>query len=83
MLLDIGLPIMNGYEVCGRMRERPDHRKTLILAVSGYGQDTYKARSRAAGVDHHLVKPIELATIMRFLRERTSKGGSVEASRAR
>ncbi|HEX4884099.1 MAG TPA: response regulator [Casimicrobiaceae bacterium] len=67
VLLDIGLPGMDGYQVAARMRERPEHRGTLIVAVSGYGQDEHQARSRAAGVDHHLVKPIDPAVVMTLL----------------
>ena len=78
VLLDIGLPGMDGYQVAERIRARPGHRKTLILAVSGYGHENFKARSRAAGVDDHLVKPIDLATIMGLLRERAAAAGNAE-----
>jgi signal transduction histidine kinase/DNA-binding response OmpR family regulator len=67
VLLDIGLPGMDGYQVAEQMRARPEHRRTLILAVSGYGQDEHQARSRQAGVDHHLVKPIDPETVMNLL----------------
>jgi signal transduction histidine kinase/DNA-binding response OmpR family regulator len=67
VLLDIGLPGMDGYQVAARMRERPDFERTLIVAISGYGQDEHQARSRLAGVDHHLVKPIDPAAVMAIL----------------
>ena len=67
VLLDIGLPGMDGYQVAARMRERPDFKRTLIVAVSGYGQDEHQVRSRQAGVDHHLVKPIDPAAVMELL----------------
>ncbi|HET9339992.1 MAG TPA: response regulator [Casimicrobiaceae bacterium] len=67
VLLDIGLPGMDGYQVAARMRERPALNETLIVAVSGYGQDEHQARSRMAGVDHHLVKPIDLDAVMSIL----------------
>jgi signal transduction histidine kinase len=67
VLLDIGLPGMDGYQVAARMRERPEFKRTLIVAVSGYGQDEHQARSRLAGVDHHLVKPIDPAAVMRII----------------
>jgi two-component system CheB/CheR fusion protein len=76
VLLDIGLPGMDGYQVAERMRERPEFRRTLIVAVSGYGQDEHQARSRQAGVDHHLVKPIDPAAVMKLLRS------TAEAARA-
>jgi CheY-like chemotaxis protein len=71
VLLDIGLPGMDGYQVAAKMRERPALAHTLIVAVSGYGQDEHHARSRMAGVDHHLVKPIDLDAIVTLLAERS------------
>ena len=70
VLLDIGLPGMDGYQVAARMRERPEFKRTLIVAVSGYGQDEFQARSRSAGVDHHLVKPIDPAAVIALLAAR-------------
>ena len=72
VLLDIGLPGMDGYQVAARMRERPEFKRTLIVAVSGYGQDEHQARSREAGVDHHLVKPIDPAAVMALLSKRSA-----------
>jgi CheY-like chemotaxis protein len=59
VLLDIGLPGMDGYEVARRMRELPGLENALMIAITGYGQDDDRARSRAAGFDHHLVKPVD------------------------
>lgn len=67
VLLDIGLPGMDGYEVAQRMRELPELRDTLIIAVTGYGQDDDRVRSKAAGFDHHLVKPVDPETLNRLL----------------
>jgi CheY-like chemotaxis protein len=67
MVLDIGLPGMNGYEVAGRLREHPAFQKMLVIAVTGYGQDKDRARSREAGIDHHLTKPVELATLEKLV----------------
>jgi len=58
-LVDIGLPILDGYEVAGRLRKMPIVPKRII-ALTGYGQARDKRRSREAGFDEHLVKPIEL-----------------------
>jgi CheY-like chemotaxis protein len=58
VLLDIGLPGMDGYEVAAQIRNDPSYRRTLVVAVSGYGQDEYRARSSQAGFDYHVVKPI-------------------------
>ena len=62
ILLDIGLPRMDGYEVAERLR-RSRHRDVLLVAVTGYGTDGDRARSREAGFDHHLVKPVDPATL--------------------
>ena len=57
MLLDIGLPRMNGYEIARRIRSEPALRRTRLLALSGFGRAEDRERSRAAGFDDHLVKP--------------------------
>jgi CheY-like chemotaxis protein/two-component sensor histidine kinase len=67
ILLDLGMPKMNGYEVCRRIREQPWGKGILIVAVTGWGQDEDKCRSQEAGFDHHLVKPVELAELERVL----------------
>jgi PAS domain S-box-containing protein len=59
VLLDIGLPGMDGYEVAKQMRGLPGLQKALMIAVTGYGQADDRARSKAAGFDHHLVKPVD------------------------
>jgi CheY-like chemotaxis protein len=58
VLLDIGLPGIDGYEVAGRLREEAACSRALVIALSGYGQDEDRRRSRAAGFDFHLVKPV-------------------------
>jgi CheY-like chemotaxis protein len=60
VLLDIGLPGMNGYEVAQRMRQEPGLQKPVLIAVTGYGQESDRQRSREAGFDHHLVKPPDI-----------------------
>lgn len=59
ILLDIGLPGLSGYEVAAQLRENGSSRESVIIAVSGYGQDEDHRRSRDAGINHHLVKPID------------------------
>lgn len=63
ILLDIGLPGMDGYEVARRLRSRPAYATRPIVALSGYGQDEAIARSREVGFNRHLVKPISLAAL--------------------
>jgi CheY-like chemotaxis protein len=57
-LLDIGLPGMNGYEVAKRLRSLSSIDRISLVAISGYGQDDDRRRSREAGFDDHLVKPV-------------------------
>jgi PAS domain S-box-containing protein len=66
VLLDIGLPGMNGYEACKSMR-RGGLTSTLIVATTGYGQDEDRRRSREAGFDSHQVKPVMLSTIQALM----------------
>jgi CheY-like chemotaxis protein len=59
-LLDIGLPGMNGYELARAMRDLLGDSTPVLVAVTGYGQDSDRKQSSAAGFAHHLVKPIDL-----------------------
>ena len=59
VLLDLGLPKLDGYQVAERIRADRSNGKSLIIALSGYGQDEHRLRSKLAGFDYHLVKPIE------------------------
>ena len=58
-MLDIGLPVMDGYEVARRMRAIDGKRVTLV-AITGYGQESDRKRALAAGFDSHLVKPVSI-----------------------
>jgi CheY-like chemotaxis protein len=68
MLLDIGLPDLSGYVLAGRIRESSWGRRTLLVAVSGWGQDEDRRRAYAAGFDHHLAKPVAAEAIESVLR---------------
>jgi CheY-like chemotaxis protein/nitrogen-specific signal transduction histidine kinase len=59
VLCDIGLPGMNGYEVAERLREQPAFQETPLIALTGYGEEEARRRSKEAGFDYHLVKPVE------------------------
>jgi DNA-binding response OmpR family regulator len=63
-ILDIGMPKMNGYTVAKCIRERMDETQPLLIAVTGWGQDEDRMRSKAAGFDHHLVKPVDPAELV-------------------
>jgi CheY-like chemotaxis protein len=67
VLLDIGLPGIDGYEVARRLRRRSELDGLLIVAVTGYGQESDRQRAREAGFDHHLVKPLDLEALRRLL----------------
>jgi signal transduction histidine kinase len=66
MLLDIGLPGMDGYEVCRRVRQQGLADATIV-AMTGYGQDRDRERSKEAGFDSHMVKPVEISAIVKLL----------------
>ncbi|HEX4522173.1 MAG TPA: ATP-binding protein [Casimicrobiaceae bacterium] len=67
VVLDIGMPKMNGYEVARKLRTQAWGKEMIIVAASGWGQDADKQRSRECGVDHHLVKPLEPSSLLRVL----------------
>ncbi len=64
VLLDIGLPGMDGFEVARRLRADPRFAKVRIVALTGYGQDTDKKRTAEVGIDRHLVKPVEMEQVI-------------------
>ena len=66
-MLDIGLPVMDGYELARRLRAQRGGDKLRLIAVTGYGQEADRARAREVGFDHHLVKPIALEALMPLL----------------
>jgi len=63
ILLDIGMPKLNGYDACRRIREQPDGAAIRIIALTGWGQEEDRRRSKEAGFDRHLVKPANLAAL--------------------
>ncbi len=72
VFLDLGLPGMDGYTMAKRLREQCPADDLLLVAVTGYGADVDKARSRAAGFDHHLIKPVDFAELQRLLEEKAA-----------
>ncbi len=84
VLLNIGLPVMDGYEVARKLRAMPQTRQAVLIAISGYGQDQDRSRCLAAGFNHHLAKPVRLEDITRVVAERRAttpnSGASVKSS---
>jgi CheY-like chemotaxis protein len=68
-IVDIGLPRMDGYELARRLRELPGWGETRLVAVTGYGQESDRRRSREAGFDDHVVKPVHFDAIEAIVRE--------------
>ena len=67
ILLDIGLPKMNGYDACRRIRAQPWGEDILMVALTGWGQEEDRRKSQEAGFNGHLVKPVEYAALARLL----------------
>lgn len=66
-LIDIGLPVLDGYEVASRLRSDPNGRKLLLVALTGYGDPEQRARAIAAGYDLHIIKPVDAAQLRKLL----------------
>lgn len=81
VLLDIGLPRMDGYEVARQLRQTPGGAKLQLVAVTGYGGPEEVSRIRAAGCDHYLRKPISMADLRVLLSDaQAKKSGAVAVS---
>lgn len=76
VLLDIGLPGLDGYEVARRLRREPWAARITLVAVTGYGQATDRERSHEAGFDEHVIKPIQLDVLTRVISRRPPSGAS-------
>ena len=69
ILMDIGMPQLNGYDATQRIREQPWGRSMIIIALTGWGQDADRVQSKDAGCDGHLVKPVNVTDLENLLRE--------------
>jgi CheY-like chemotaxis protein len=70
VLLDIGLPHMDGYEVASRLRHQPETQDAFLVAMTGFGQDEDRRRSQEAGFNCHLVKPVDPDHLRQILHHR-------------
>jgi CheY-like chemotaxis protein len=68
ILLDIGLPGMSGWEIAAWVTEQPAEKRPLLVAITGYGREEDRQRSEEAGIDLHLVKPVDPAELLRLLK---------------
>jgi CheY-like chemotaxis protein len=66
-VLDIGLPVMDGYELAGRIRSTPSLQAVRLIALTGYSQESDRERSRDAGFHAHLAKPVEIEALMKLV----------------
>ena len=69
ILLDIGLPKMNGHDTCRAIRQQPWGKDILILALTGWGQEEDRRRTAEAGFDNHLVKPVDYVALNKLILE--------------
>ena len=76
IVLDIGLPKVNGLEACRRIRERPWGKNVVMIALTGWGQDVDRRRSHESGFDHHMVKPVEHGALVKLLSPDTTGRGT-------
>jgi CheY-like chemotaxis protein len=67
ILLDIGLPKMNGYDACRAIRKEPWGKDMVIVALTGWGQDEDRRKSEQAGFNGHFVKPVDFAALIKLL----------------
>ncbi len=73
VLLDIGMPRLNGYEAAAQIRQQPGGDQMLLIAATGWGQDEDRERTSAAGFDSHLVKPINHEELNQLLHAHVTK----------
>lgn len=73
VLLDLGMPDMDGFEVCRRIRQMPDSAAVLIVIVSGYDQDEQKVKAMEAGANFYVVKPVDGAKLVTLIEQHVAE----------
>jgi len=73
VLMDVGMPRMNGREATGRIRSQKWGKGMVVIALTGWGQESDKQLSREAGCDEHLVKPVDVAELERLMHDLCAK----------
>jgi len=74
IVLDVGMPRVDGYEAARRIRKEPWSNGVVLVALTGWGQEEDRAKARNAGFDHHLTKPASIDAIVHLITEAPSKG---------
>ena len=82
ILLDIGMPGMNGYEVARQLRAQDGFADTLLVAITGYGRASDVKQTESAGFDHHLVKPVDYEKLQAVLATRSRRGARIRGAAA-
>ena len=77
MLIDIGLPNLNGYEVCRRIRAQAWGQSMLLIAITGWGREDDRAQAKMAGFDHHFVKPVDIDVLEAMITAATAGSAAV------
>jgi two-component system CheB/CheR fusion protein len=79
VLLDLGLPILDGYEVARRLRAETGFESPTLIAVTCYGEEEARERSREAGIDHHLLKPVDPGVLLGLLSQSAAESPEPDA----
>jgi DNA-binding response OmpR family regulator len=80
ILLDLGLPLLNGFDTCHRIRQEPWGAHMVLIAITGWGQEDYRRRSDQAGFDDHLVKPVQPSQLLDVIAATTAEAKASAAS---
>jgi PAS domain S-box-containing protein len=80
ILLDLGLPLLNGFDTCHRIRQEPWGAHMVLIAITGWGQEDYRRRSDQAGFDDHLVKPVQPSQLLDVIAATTAKASAASLS---
>jgi CheY-like chemotaxis protein len=74
IVMDLGMPKMDGYEAARRIRRQPGSQEVLMIALTGWGQTDARERTIEAGFDHHLIKPVDFDEIRELALGRLARG---------
>jgi CheY-like chemotaxis protein len=67
VVMDLGMPGLDGYQTARQMREMPGGERIVLIALTGWGHDAAREQTRAAGFDHHIVKPVNFESLRQYL----------------